>query len=124
MQEKKKNIEFIDEKEDKPTENLHLLRGLVDGTLITRSFFTRQMPFFLFLAFLGIIYISNRYHSDSTRNNVFRLKNELLELRSEALYTASELMRMGRQTEVAREVRNRGLDLKESMEPPKKIKTR
>lgn len=115
-----KNSDFIEEKE----EHLSIMRGLVDGTLLTRSFFTKQMPFLLFLAFLGVVYISNRYHADRTRNNLVKLKNELLELRSEALYTASQLMKMGRQTEVAREVKKKGIELKESMEPPKIIKTR
>jgi hypothetical protein len=67
------------------------------------------------------MYISNRYHADRIRNRIFNLKNELKELRSEALYTSSELMKLGRQTEVARELREKGLDLKESVQPPKKI---
>lgn len=124
MREAKRNIEFVEEQEEQPVEGLHILRGLVDGTLLTRKFFTKQMPLFLFIALLCLVYIANRYHVDRTRNNITKLKNELMELRSEALYTSSELMKMGRQTEVARKVREKGLDLNESLEPPKKIKTR
>lgn len=121
MQDEKTNIEFIDEKEEVYYKSSHLLKGLIDGTLLTRKFVIRQLPFLFFLAFLGLIYISNRYHADKTRNKIFSLKNELQELRSEALYTSSELMKLGRQTEVARELKEKGLDLKELVQPPKII---
>ncbi len=121
MNEEKENIEFLEEQEEKSIKNHHLMKGLIDGTLLTRQFVVKQIPFFLFLSFLCLIYISNRYHADSVRNKVSVLKNELRELRSRALYTTSELMKMSRQTEVAREVKEKGLELKESLEPPKKI---
>lgn len=121
MIEERGNIEFLEEQEEKPVKNHHFIRGLIDGTFLTRQYVVKQISFFFFLSFLGLIYISNRYHSDSIRNNISLLKNELRELRSRALYTTSELMKMGRQTEVAREVKEKGLQIKESLEPPKKI---
>lgn len=121
MTEKKGNIEFIDENEEHLNNSSGILKCLIDGTLLTRKFVVRQLPFIFFLVFLGLVYISNRYHAERTRNKIFTLKNELKELRSEALYTSSELMKLGRQTEVARELKEKGLDLKEPVEPPKKI---
>ena len=122
MTEDKVNIEFIEEKEEPVHHSPSFFKGFIDGTLLTRNFVIKQLPFFLFIAFIGLIYISNRYHADRIRNKIFILKNELKELRAEALYTSSELMKLGRQTEVARELREKGLDLKESVQPPKIIK--
>ena len=119
MTDEKVNIEFIEEKEEAIHYSPSFFKGFIDGTLLTRRFVLRQMPFFLFIALFGLIYISNRYHADRIRNNIFILKNELKELRSEALFTSSELMKLGRQTEVARELKDKGLDLKESVQPPK-----
>ncbi len=122
MTEDKENIEFIEEKDETSQKSGFNLKGLVDGTFLTRKFVVRQIPFFFYLFFIGLIYISNRYHAERVRKNIAGLKNELKELRSEALYTSSELMRLGRQTEVVRELRHKGLDIKESVQPPKKIK--
>lgn len=116
------NIEFIEEKEEPVHHSPSFFKGFIDGTLLTRKFVIKQLPFFLFIACVGLGYISNRYHADRIRSNIFNLKNELKELRSEALYTSSELMKLGRQTEVARELKEKGLDLKESVQPPKILK--
>jgi hypothetical protein len=121
MNEENVNIEFIEEKEDPVHNSPSFFKGFIDGTFLTRKFVLKQMPFFLFIALLGLIYISNRYHADRIRSDIYNLKNDLKELRSEALYTSSELMKLGRQTEVARELKEKGLDLKESIQPPKII---
>ncbi len=123
MIEKPEHIEFIEEKEvegEKLREG-KILRGLVDGTFLTRKSVTAQLPFIFFLAFLGIIYISNTYHADMLRRRIEVLRVETRELRSKAIFMSSELMKLSRQTEVADEVSKRGLGLKESIEPPKKI---
>ncbi len=123
MAEKPEHIEFIEEKENenrKVTEG-KVLRGLVDGTFLTRKIVTRQLPFIFFLVFLGIIYISNSYHADMLRRRIETLRIETRELRSRAIFVSSELMKLSRQTEVADEVARKGLGLKESIEPPKKI---
>jgi hypothetical protein len=122
MVDDRKNSEFVSEVDGAEPVSGNILKSLIDGTLLTRSFVTRQMLFFLFIAFMGLVYIGNRYHAEKTRSRIVKLKNELMELRSEALYTSSELMKMGRQTEVAQEIKDRGMSLKESLVPPKKIK--
>lgn len=116
-----KNIEFIIESEESQQKESSILRGLVDGTLLTRKKVLHQLPFVLFLVFLGLIYISNSYHAESIRKDRENLRNEINELRSEAVFVSSELMKISRQTEVAEEVRKKGLNLEESVDPPKKI---
>jgi len=117
----KKDIEFNDENaEDQPKESV-ILRGVIDGSLLTRKSVVQQFPFVLFLVFLGLIYIGNRYHADSIRRDREVLRLEINELRSEAVFVSAELMKISRQTEVAEEVRKKGLELEESVNPPKKI---
>lgn len=115
------NIEFINETGENQQKESSILRGIIDGTLLTRKKVVYQLPFVLFLVFLALIYISNRYHAESIRKDREILRNEINELRSEAVFVSSELMKLSRQTEVAEEVRERGLKLEESVDPPKKI---
>lgn len=122
MKENDEHIEFIEEKEQPKEASGPMLRGLIDGTMLTRKSFTSQLPFIFFLALLGIIYISNRYHADMLRKRIDNLRTETRELRSKSIYVSSELMKISRQTEVAEELQRRGLKLRESIDPPKKIK--
>lgn len=115
------DIEFIGEEEQEQVKEKKILRGLIDGTLLTRKTVINQLPFIFFLVFIGLIYISNSYHAEFLRKKHEALREEINELRSEAIFVSSELMKLSRQTEVAREVRQKGLDLRESVEPPKKI---
>jgi hypothetical protein len=118
MDKQKKYIEF--EKDNDAAEK-GLLRGVVDGSLLTRKKVVSQFPFFMFLVFLGMIYIGNRYHAETLRKRGELLRNEVNELRSQAVFVSAELMKKSRQTEVAGEVSGRGLELKESQNPPFKI---
>jgi cell division protein FtsL len=126
MRNEEEHIEFIEEKEparakDSQSQGSGILRGLIDGTFLTRKSVMRQMPFILFLVFLSLLYISNRYHAEMLKREISSLRDETGELRSKAIFISSELMKVSRQTEVADEVEKKGLNLKESQVPPKKI---
>jgi cell division protein FtsL len=121
MNEERKHIEFENETIANGPKESSIFRGLIDGTLLTRKKVIRQLPFIFYLVFLGLIYISNRYHAETLRNRIEDLRETTNELRSEAIFVSSELMKLSRQTEVADEVERKGLELKESVKPPKKI---
>jgi hypothetical protein len=70
---------------------------------------------------LAIVYIANRYNAEKVMRQTVVLQNELKEMRSESITTASELMFISKQSEVSKLVKIKGLDLYESVEPPKKI---
>lgn len=114
----KKYIEF---EKDAEIQEKGILRGVVDGSLLTRKKVVGQFPFFMFLVFLGMIYIGNRYHAEMLRKRGEMLRQEVNELRSQTVFVSSELMKMSRQSEVAYEVSRQGLQLKESEVPPYKI---
>jgi len=96
-------------------------RDIIDGSILTKDEVVRQLPFILFLTFLGIIYIGNRYHAERVVRETSGIRNELKDLRAEAITTASELMYISKQSEVAKLIEDSKLGLYESMEPPKKI---
>jgi hypothetical protein len=98
------------------------IKELIDGTFLIRENVIRQLPFVLFLTFLGLIYIGNRFHAERMVRQIEELKIEVGNLRSEQITITSELMNISRPSEVAALVESRGLGLKESMEPPKKLK--
>lgn len=98
------------------------VKEIIDGTILVRENVIRQLPYLLFLTFLGIIYIGNRFHAEMMVRQIDQLKIEVSNLRSEQITTTSELMNISRPSEVTSLVESKGLGLKESMEPPKKLK--
>lgn len=122
MPHRKNNIEFIDQKVEQKEIRRGSIRELFDGTLLTRDMVVRQLPFVLFLTFLMILYIGNRYHAEKIIRESIQLQSELKELRARAIYTASELEFISTQSEVARRVEERVPGLKEVENPPLKIK--
>jgi len=97
------------------------LKEIIDGTVLTREIVVNQIPFFIFLSIMAIIYIANRYQSEKIARDTINIQNEIKELRSESIATASELMFISKQSEVMKLVEKNELGLLESKEPPKKI---
>ncbi len=98
------------------------IKELIDGTFLVRENVIRQLPFVLFLTFLGVIYIGNRFHAERMVRQINDLKIEVGNLRSEQITITSELMNISRPSEVTALVESKGLGLKESLEPPKKLR--
>ena len=118
---KKDNIEFIEEKQERREIRFGSIKDLLDGSLIANDFIVKQLPYIVFLVVLAFIYIANRYHAEKVVRTNIQITKGINEMRAEAITTSSELMLISRQSEVAKIVENRGLGLKESVVPPKKI---
>lgn len=119
---KSRNIEFIDELQERSElKGISSLKGLLGGSLLTRERVVRQLPFILFLTLLGFIYIGNRYHAEKLVRRNTRLREDVKELRAKAITTSAELMNLSQQSQVIKLIRDKGLGLKESVTPPKKI---
>ena len=121
MTRQKRNIEFVDQKIEQKEIRKGSVWDVFDGSLLTRDTVVRQLPFVLFITFLIILYIGNRYHAEKVIRETMQLQTELKELRARAISTASELEFISRQSEVAKLVESKGLGLKEAVEPPIKI---
>ncbi|MCK4466366.1 MAG: hypothetical protein KAU83_11710 [Bacteroidales bacterium] len=121
MVSEKKSIEFIDEQKEQTENKRKSVRGLIDGSLLTREVVIKQLPYIIFLTLLVLIYIGNRYHAEKVVRKTVELQNEVRELRSEAITTSAELMFISKQSEVTKLVKRKNLELEELEKPPKII---
>ena len=115
------NIEFDDIQQESEELKGASVRDILNGSLLTRGIILKHIGFVIWLTFLGIVYIGNNYHAEKVARSINRLQSEVKELRAEAITTATNLMRLNRQSNVQQMVRNNRLDLQESVEPPYKI---
>jgi hypothetical protein len=76
----------------------------------------KQVPFFLFLTLLAIIYIYNGHYADKTTRSINRTARDVQELQFEYKMVKSEVMFRSKQSELAKAVEPLGL--KELIESP------
>ncbi len=114
--------EFIDENIQKKRGKKRSVKDFLDGSVLIRDMVLKQLPFIIFLAVLSIMYIANRYHAERLYRETAVLKKQVKEARSSAISTAAELMHISKQSEVSKMIKDKGLELKESREPPIVIK--
>ena len=76
----------------------------------------KNIPFFLFLSVLAVIYIYNGHYADKTIRNINNVSKELKELQYEYKTLKSEVMFRSKQSELAKAVEPAGL--KDLIIPP------
>jgi hypothetical protein len=114
----KEKIEFVDVTIEQEEIKGFSLKGVLDGSLLTLRSVTRQIPFILFLVFLALVYIANRYHAEKVVRRIDALKTEVKDMRAEEITAATELMNLNRPSNVQALIEDKGLGLKISDEPP------
>jgi len=77
--------------------------------LIHYQWIIRNMPYFLFLAFLAVIYIYNGHYADRVVRDIGKTGRELQELQYEFKSLKSEVMFRSKQSELAKAVEPFGL---------------
>jgi Bacteriodetes cell division protein (FtsL-like) len=82
----------------------------------------KNIPFFLFLAVLAVLYIANGHYADKTIRNINRAAKDLKELQYEYKTTKREVMFQSKQSELVKTVQPMGL--KELTEPPVVLETK
>jgi len=95
------------------------VRSFLGGAFLINKKTIRQLPFLLFIAVLGIVYIANSFYSEKNIRRTDKLQHELKELRYEYISTKSQLMQMQRQSQIAKMLKKKGIN--ESLVPPIKI---
>lgn len=122
---KKKQPDFVSPTQEKRESLGDSVRGsmkeLLDGKILADTVIGKNIWFILFLTGLGLIYINNGYNTEKLHMYRVKLEGELKELRFEAITTTSELMKLSTQSQVLRKIREAGLELQESTEPPVKL---
>src|SRR5437660_1108386 len=84
--------------------------------LLGYRWIVKNIPYFLFLALLAVIYIYNGHYADKTIRNINTVSKELKELQYEYKTVKGEVMFRSKQSELAKAVEPIGL--KELMTPP------
>lgn len=79
-----------------------------------------NLPFFLFLSVLTVLYIFNGHYAEKTVKDINRTVRELKELQYVYKTTNGELLQLLRQGELVKSMESRGLKLPEH--PPVKLK--
>jgi hypothetical protein len=95
------------------------IQEFLGGEYLSRESVVRSVPYILYVAMLGLIYISNTYDAEKTVKEIERTKLQLKELRYQYITAKSNLMFYGKQTEIAKRAVKYGL--KETIIPPYKI---
>ncbi|MDB5016402.1 MAG: hypothetical protein JWQ84_1234 [Mucilaginibacter sp.] len=80
---------------------------------------TRALPFVLFLALLGMIYIANRHLAERNIRDIDKISKQVKELSWDYKTAKADLAYKSTLTQVAK--RADTLGIKESMQPPQKI---
>lgn len=87
--------------------------------VITTDDATSALPFILFVAFLGMLYIGNRHLSENNIRDIDKISKEVKELSWEYKSSKADLAFKSTLTEVAK--RADTLGIKEPNQPPQKI---
>ena len=95
---------------------------IINGNFLTKDDVLRHLPYLMFLFLLALVYIANGYMAEDTVRKLNNVGKEVKEFRSEYITTKSELMYKSKQSELADFIDQKGMGLKESFEPPRKIK--
>jgi hypothetical protein len=88
--------------------------------IFSYKWIVRNLPFFLFLTVLAIVYIYNGHYADKTVRNINKVSTELKELQYEYKTLKSEVMFRSKESELAKAVGPLGL--KELIVPPMVLK--
>ncbi|MCK5846052.1 MAG: hypothetical protein KAG84_01325 [Bacteroidales bacterium] len=105
-----------------PAVKIGFLRGIVsiiDGSFLTSKTISRNLPYILFLIALAFLYVANNYNAQSKAHKIETIKKELKDLRDEHISIKSDLMFRTKKSEVANQLKGRGI--KEATKPPYKI---
>jgi hypothetical protein len=99
-------------------------KQFIDGNFFIQSSIRKQTRFILFLVFLCIIYIQNKYRSEAILVDILKTQKEVKELRDRSVNFAAELMSLSRESEVIKIIDSKNLEIKELKYPPDKIRVK
>jgi cell division protein FtsL len=98
------------------------LGPLLSGNILSKAEVKRLYPLLLLVSFLAILYISNIFRIQSLYRQYNQLSREVKELQAESVTLASERINATRRNRIVEEANARGLNLRESVVPPKVVR--
>ena len=100
---------FMQEQNTKEREPKARLKGLSWKRWLNYHSLVKQVPFFLFLTLLAVIYIYNGHFADKTIRSINKTAKEVKELQYEYKTVKSEVMFRSKQSELVKAVEPLGL---------------
>ncbi|MDR0977379.1 MAG: hypothetical protein LBL78_06470 [Prevotellaceae bacterium] len=97
-------------------------RSIVGGDILVTDYLRRQFPLLGLIMLLILFYIHNRYICQQQIIEIDQLKQELTDIKYDALTRNSELMERSRQSHIEEYIQKNKSDLQISTEPPYLIK--
>ena len=86
------------------------------GLFINQALLVRNVPFFLYVSVLAVLYIYNGHHAEKAIKDINKTSKELKNQQYEFKMVKSEWMFLTKQSEVVKAVEASGI--KEILEPP------
>lgn len=120
----KQQTEFITPRQEIRESRKITMKDLLGGGVLSREVVIRQIPYALFLFGLILLYIANQYRGDKVMTEILAVEKKLKELRTESVSTAFELMEKSKQSRVIHMIEEKGLNLREAMDPPVTIEVK
>lgn len=97
------------------------VRQILLGSVFLNENVLKWLPVVVMIAFLGLLMISTRFRGEKILRETNIVQENVRALRSESATTEARLMRLSRYSTILKETKKRGLQLKQSNEPPRKI---
>ncbi|MDR0660116.1 MAG: hypothetical protein LBG19_04810 [Prevotellaceae bacterium] len=111
----------VEQKSKKTSSKSEIKKGFFSGGWLTSEFIRRQHWYILFIFGLALFYIAYRYYSESAIYQKQELEKIVKTLQAEHTIKSEELIRINKRSEIIKQAKQKGLELIESPEPPKRI---
>lgn len=96
-----------------------LIADIMGGDMFSKDGFVGLFPFFFYIVFLSMIYITNVYIAEDVSRDIAKSNRKIEDLHVEYVYLKSEITKITKQSNMVNMLKNKGI--KESVEPLKKI---
>ena len=96
-----------------------LMADIMGGDIFSKDGFVNLFPFFFYIVFLSMFYITNVYIAEDMSREIARLNRKIEDLHVEYVYLKSEITKITKQSNMVNMLKTKGI--KESVEPLKKI---
>lgn len=99
------------------------LASFLSGNFLTKAEVRRVYPYMIAIFALMIIYITNVFNMQQLYRRHSKLQQQVKELRARSATISAIKMNATRQSEITRVLSERGIELTESLTPPKVIES-
>lgn len=122
MSEEKNTIKSTEESEStlasKPKKKRRFsILFLLNGEFLQKDYFLKNLPFFLFVAFILAVYIANAYYAENKIREITETENEIKELHAEFISLQAELTEKCKEYQVSEMLTPTGMNISDSVPP-------